>query len=69
MAGRAAALLAEWGLAELGQARIELLADVDNPASHRVAVKGGFIREGIARRRIRDRVGRPRDMVVFSRIS
>lgn len=69
VAGRAAVLLAEWGLAELGLARIELLADVDNPASHRVADKGGFIREGIARRRIRDRVGRPRDMVVFSRIS
>ncbi len=68
-AGRAAALLAGWGLGELGLIRIELLADVDNPASHRVAEKGGFAREGIARRRVRDRAGSPRDMVVFSRIT
>lgn len=69
VAGRAAALLAHWGLAGLDLARIELLADVDNPASHRVAEKAGFAREGIARRRTRDRAGSPRDMVVFSRIS
>ena len=69
VAGRAAALLADWGLAELGLARIELLADVDYPASHRVAEKGGFAREGLARRRVQDRTGNPRDMVVFSRIS
>ena len=68
VAGRAAALLAGWGLAELGLARIGVFADVDNVAAQRAAARGGFQREGIARRSRRNRDGTARDMVVFSRV-
>ena len=64
-AGRAAALLATWGLGPLGLSRIELYADVDNEASQRAAGKAGFVREGVARRSRRDRDGTARDMVLF----
>ncbi|MDT7571425.1 MAG: hypothetical protein QOE05_1599 [Actinomycetota bacterium] len=66
-AGRAAALHTQWGLDALGLNRIELLADVDNPASQRAAEKGGFVREGVLRRSRPDRTGEARDMVLFAR--
>ena len=66
VAGRAASLLAQWGLGELGLSRVELLADVNNPASQRAAGRAGFVREGVARRARPDREGAARDMVVFS---
>ena len=66
VAARGAALLAGWGLAELGVHRVGLLADVDNVASQRVAEKAGFVREGIARSARLDREGAPRDFVQFS---
>jgi RimJ/RimL family protein N-acetyltransferase len=69
VAGRAAALLAQWGLADLGLDRVELLADVDNVASQRAAEKAGYTREGVLRRARRDRHGTPRDFVVLSRVS
>lgn len=68
MAARAAAVLAEWAFDVLAVGRVELLADVENPASQRVAEKAGFVREGVARGARRDGQGVPRDMVVFSRI-
>ena len=49
VAGRAALLLARWGVRELGLARVSLLADVDNTASQRVAEKAGFAYEGALR--------------------
>ena len=49
VAGRAALLLARWGVRELGLARVSLLADVDNTASQRVAEKAGFAHEGVLR--------------------
>lgn len=49
VAGRAALLLARWGVRELGLARVSLLADVDNAASQRVAEKAGFVHEGVLR--------------------
>jgi RimJ/RimL family protein N-acetyltransferase len=49
VAGRAARLHAGWGFEALGLARVELLADVDNVASQRVAEKAGWWREGVAR--------------------
>lgn len=67
VAGRAAALLAEWGLTELGLSRVELLADVENLASQRTAEKAGFVREGVARAARPDRDGTARDMVLMSR--
>jgi RimJ/RimL family protein N-acetyltransferase len=68
VAGRAAALHAQWGLDALGLNRIELLADVENHASQRAAEKGGFDREGISRRSRPDRTGEARDMVLFARV-
>ncbi len=47
VAGRAARLMAQWAFAELALPRLELLADVDNLASQRVAEKAGFQREGL----------------------
>ena len=66
-ATRAAILLTDWAFDVLGVDRVELLADVENPASQRVAEKAGFVREGVARAARRDRHGQPRDMVVLSR--
>jgi RimJ/RimL family protein N-acetyltransferase len=66
VAGRGAALMADWGLSALGLNRVELLADVENLASQRAAEKGGFVREGVARRSRPDRDGTARDMVLFS---
>jgi len=48
-AARAVRLLAPWALRELGLARIQLDADVDNVASQRVAERAGFVREGVLR--------------------
>jgi RimJ/RimL family protein N-acetyltransferase len=66
VAGRAAALHAQWGIDALGLNRVELLADVDNPASQRAAEKAGFDREGVLRRSRPDRTGEARDMVLFA---
>ena len=46
---RATRLLVQWGVSALGLARVELLTDVRNRASQRVAEKAGFVREGVAR--------------------
>ncbi len=48
-APRAAALHARWGFEALGLSRVQLLADVENTASQRVAAKAGFTREGVAK--------------------
>jgi RimJ/RimL family protein N-acetyltransferase len=66
VAARGAVLSARWGLDVLGLDRVELLADVENPASQRVAEKAGFVREGVARRGRLDRDRVAQDMVVFS---
>jgi RimJ/RimL family protein N-acetyltransferase len=49
-ASRALTLVGRWALGELGLVRVELLADVGNPASQRVAERAGFVREGVLRR-------------------
>ena len=67
VAGRAAALVGAWGLQELGLSRIELLADVDNPASQAAALRGGYVCEGVLRScRRAPRTGEARDMVVYA---
>jgi RimJ/RimL family protein N-acetyltransferase len=69
IAGRAARLHAAWGFEALGLPRIELLADVENLASQRVAEKAGWTREGVARAvRTAPREERRVDMVVFARL-
>jgi RimJ/RimL family protein N-acetyltransferase len=67
VAVRATRLLTAWGVRELGLPRVELLTDVDNLASQRVADGAGFVREGVARaaRPATRREGRV-DMVVWA---
>jgi [ribosomal protein S5]-alanine N-acetyltransferase len=48
-ATRAVRLVTAWAIRELGLARIELYAHPDNAASHRVAERSGFTREGLLR--------------------
>jgi RimJ/RimL family protein N-acetyltransferase len=64
-ATRAVALACDWALDDLGLDRIELLAEPENRASRRVAVKAGFRREGVLRA-YRLVKGRRVDLVVFS---
>jgi RimJ/RimL family protein N-acetyltransferase len=49
VAVRATRLHTAWAVEALGLARVELLTDVRNTASQRVAQKAGFVREGVAR--------------------
>ncbi len=46
VASRAVSLVASWALGDLGFGRLEMLTDVRNHASQRVAEKAGFRREG-----------------------
>ncbi len=65
VAPRAVNLIAGWALGELGFGRLELLTDVRNHASQRVAEKAGFVREGEVDppERLRERSDR---MVLFA---
>lgn len=68
VATRATALHVGWALEVLRLPRLELLADVRNDASQRVALAAGFTREGVARAvRPAPRSGDRVDMVVFAR--
>lgn len=58
VATRAVRLLATWGFAARGLARIELLAATENGASRRVAERAGFTQEGILRARLPGSDGR-----------
>ena len=49
VAAQALALLTDWGFAELGAERLELLISVENEASKRVAARCGYQREGVLR--------------------
>jgi len=49
VAADAAAMVARWGLEDLGLARIQILAAEGNEASQRVAEKAAFTREGTLR--------------------
>ncbi|MHC4944161.1 MAG: GNAT family N-acetyltransferase [Planctomycetota bacterium] len=66
-ATRATKLLARFGFERLGLRRLEIVVDLHNPASLRVAEKTGAVREGIVRNRIRYRE-EFRDGVLFSLI-
>jgi RimJ/RimL family protein N-acetyltransferase len=66
-ATRAVHLMSSWALGEVGLERLELFAHPDNPASQRVALKAGYVREGVARS-VRIMRGRRVDLVVFSLI-
>jgi RimJ/RimL family protein N-acetyltransferase len=64
-ASRATRLMARWAFAELGVARLELTCGPDNEASARVALRCGFVREGVLRSHIAFK-GHRRDSVMFS---
>jgi RimJ/RimL family protein N-acetyltransferase len=58
-------LLAGWAFAALAVERLELTCAPDNLASQRVALRCGFVREGVVRAHMRFQGGR-RDTMVFS---
>ena len=60
-------LLADFGINQLNLKRIEIVVDVDNIASQRVAEKSGATREGILRNRLAQN-GEPTAAVMFSLI-
>lgn len=68
VATRACRLLTSWALDALGLARVELLADIDNTASQRVAEHAGFIREGTLHRHTR-MGGELRDCAIYGRLA
>ncbi|MFI0422708.1 GNAT family N-acetyltransferase [Spongiactinospora sp. 9N601] len=68
LASAAARGVAEWAFRN-GAQRIELLADVENIASQRVAGAAGFLREGIRRGLEHRRDGEYHDMVAFARLA
>jgi RimJ/RimL family protein N-acetyltransferase len=65
VAGRALALLTRWGLDGLGLERLELRIAVTNPASERVAERGGYSRDGVLRR-VHFKEGRRVDLGIWS---
>ena len=67
LASAATRLLAEFGFADLGLNRIEIVIAVGNKASQKVAMKVGAIREGILRNRLLLR-GKLHDAIMFSLI-
>ena len=58
VATRATRLIAGWGIDSLGLQRLELLAEVENVASQKVAEKAGFQRECLLRSKVKQRHGR-----------
>lgn len=67
IATRAVRLVADFTFHDLGLTRLEIVADVDNAASRRVAEKAGARFECIARNRVVTR-GHVRDAAVYSLI-
>lgn len=68
VAGAAAATLAGAAFAS-GLARLELLAEMENPASVRVAYRAGFAYEGLRRGAAGVKGGARRDLLAFSRLA
>ena len=59
--------LTNWAFTELGMVRVELLIDVDNPASKGVAENCGYTREGVLRS-VYVKPGRRADTECWSRL-
>jgi RimJ/RimL family protein N-acetyltransferase len=68
IAVRALTLVSEWGFTALGLARIELRAELDNPASLKVAERCGYVREGVLRH-VFLKGGRRGDMALYARLA
>ena len=67
VAVRALNLLTAWGFEQLGLVRIELRAELENPASLRVAERCGYVREGVLRG-VHLKGGLRGDMAIYSRL-
>jgi RimJ/RimL family protein N-acetyltransferase len=68
VAVRALSLLTRWGFDELGLARIELRAELTNPASLKVAERCDYVREGILRN-VHLKGSRRGDMALYARVA
>jgi RimJ/RimL family protein N-acetyltransferase len=68
VAARALSLLTTWGFTELGLARIELRAELTNPASIKVAERCGYVREGLLRN-VHLKGNRRGDMALYARVA
>jgi RimJ/RimL family protein N-acetyltransferase len=67
IASRAVRLTVDWVLESWRPARVQLTTTLDNAASHRVAERAGFRREGVLRSWAANR-GRRVDLVMWSRL-
>ena len=67
LAPRAVHVLGDWAIAELGLERLQLRIDPENQASHTVACRAGYQREGVLRSSFVVR-GERRDSVLYSRL-
>jgi RimJ/RimL family protein N-acetyltransferase len=65
VASAALRLLSGWAIGHLGLERLQLKADVRNEASQAVALRAGYLREGVLRSYV-ELKGERRDMVMFS---
>ena len=65
VATAAVAKLAEFAFGETDLARLEIVVDLQNVASHRVALKSGALREGVAHDRLYSH-GASHDAVVYA---
>jgi RimJ/RimL family protein N-acetyltransferase len=59
--------LGDWAIAELGLGRLQVRIDPENAASHAVAQRAGYQREGLLRSSFVLR-GQPKDSVIYSRL-
>ncbi len=67
IAQRALRLVTDYALGEVGLERVQLLIDVENEPSLRVAERCGYVREGVTRS-LYVKPGRRADMAVYSRL-
>jgi RimJ/RimL family protein N-acetyltransferase len=67
IATRAVRMTVEWAIERWRPARVQLTTTLDNVASHRVAERAGFRREGVLRAWAASR-GRRVDLVMWSRL-
>ncbi len=67
LARGAVRLLGDWAFAALRLQRLQLRIDPENEASHRVAARAGYTREGVLRSSFVVR-GRRTDVVMYSRL-
>jgi RimJ/RimL family protein N-acetyltransferase len=68
IAAHALQLITEWGFGQLALERIELRAELENPASLRVAERCGYVREGVLRH-VHLKAGRRGDMAIYARLA